>query len=87
VVYSKVLQGILKKLDANYKSFFALRKNGYLDSQSPNYKSKEYFQTIPYNQSGFYQANNYMIFTHKVNDTELVFDIKEKFENIKQVEI
>ena len=28
-----------------------------------------------------------MIFTHKVNDTELVFDIKEKFENIKQVEI
>lgn len=87
VVYSKVLQGILKKLDANYKSFFALRKNGYLDSQSPNYKSREYFQTIPYNQSGFYQANNYMIFTHKVNDTELVFDIKEKFENIKQVEI
>ena len=49
VVYSKVLQGILKKLDANYKSFFALRKNGYLDSQSPNYKSREYFQTIPYN--------------------------------------
>ena len=86
-VYSKTLQGILKKLDANYKSFFGLRKNGYYDTRPPDYKSRKVFQTIPYNQSGFYQARNYMCFTHKVNDTELVFDLGKKFENIKQVEI
>jgi len=87
VVYSKVLQGILKKLDANYKSFFALRKNGDLKARPPNFKSHKYFQTIPYNQSGFYQARNYLVFTHKMNDTELVFDAGKKFENIKQIEI
>jgi putative transposase len=87
VVYSKTLQGILKKLDADYKSFFALRKNGDLKARPPNFKGIKYFQTIPYNQSGFYQARNYIVFTHKVNDTELVFDIGTKFENIKQVEI
>ncbi|MGB9929753.1 MAG: RNA-guided endonuclease InsQ/TnpB family protein [Methanosarcina sp.] len=87
VVYSKTLQGILKKLDANYKSFFALRKLGYWDAMPPDYKSRKYFQTIPYNQSGFYQANNWITFSHKVNDTELVFDLGKKFENIKQLEI
>lgn len=87
IVYSKVLQGILKKLDANYKSFFALIKNGDTKARPPNFKSHKFFQTIPYNQSGFYQARNYMCFTHKVNDTELVFDVKKKFENIKQIEI
>jgi putative transposase len=86
-VYSKVLQGILKKLDANYKSFFALWKNGDTKARPPNFKSHKFFQTIPYNQSGFYQAQNYICFTHKVNDTELVFDVKKKFENIKQIEI
>jgi putative transposase len=86
-VYSKTLQGILKKLDANYKSFFALRKNGDSKARTPNFKSRKYFQTIPYNQSGFYQARNYIIFSHKVNETELIFDIGKKFENVKQVEI
>ena len=86
-VYSKTLQGILKKLDADYKSFFALRKNGDLKARPPNFKSHKFFQTIPYNQSGFYQARNYMVFTHKVNDTELVFDVGKKFESVKQVEI
>ena len=78
-VYSKTLQGILKKLDANYKSFFALRKNGDSKARTPNFRSRKYFQTIPYNQSGFYQARNNMMFSHKVNDTELVFDIGKKF--------
>ena len=86
-VYSKTLQGILKKLDANYKSFFGLRKNGYLDARPPDYKSHRFFQTIPYNQSGFYQARNWITFSHKVNDTGLVFDLGKKFENVKQVEI
>ena len=87
VVYSKTLQGILKKLDANYKSFFALQRNGDYNSRPPKFKSNKFFQTIPYNQSGFHQARNYLIFTHKVNDTELVFDVGKKFENIKQIEI
>ena len=47
-VYSKTLQGILKKLDADYKSFFALRKNGDLKARPPNFKSHKFFQTIPY---------------------------------------
>lgn len=87
VVYSKVLQGILKKLDANYKSFFALRKNGDTKARPPNFKSHKYFQTIPYNQSGFYLLKNYISFTHKVNDTELVFEVKKHFTNVKQIEI
>jgi putative transposase len=61
VVYSKTLQGILKKLDANYKSLFALRKNGDQKAKPPNFKSRKYFQTIPYNQSGFHQARNYIV--------------------------
>ena len=86
-VYSKTLQGILKKLDANYKSFFSLWKNGYLDARPPDYKSRKFFHTIPYNQSGFYQARNWITFSHKVNDTELVFDLGKRFENVKQIEI
>lgn len=86
-VYSKTLQGVLKKLDANYRSFFGLRKNGYLDARPPNFKSRNFFQTIPYNQSGFYQAKNWITFSHKVNDTALAFDLGKMYENVKQVEI
>jgi putative transposase len=43
-VYSKVLQGILKKLDANYKSFFALWKNGDTKARPPNFKSINFFK-------------------------------------------
>ncbi|WP_410509975.1 transposase [Methanosarcina hadiensis] len=86
-VYSKTLQGVLKKLDANYRSFFALRKNGDLKARPPNFKSRKYFQTIPYNQSGFYQIGCVISFSHKINDTKLVFDLGKKFENIKQIEI
>lgn len=86
-VYSKTLQGVLKKLDANYRSFFGLRKNGYLGARPPNFKSRNFFQTIPYNQSGFYQAKNWITFSHKVNDTALAFDLGKMYENVKQVEI
>jgi putative transposase len=81
VVYSKTLQGILKKLDADYKSFFALRKNGDLKARPPNFKGRKYFQTIPYNQSGFYQARNYIVFTHKVNDTDRLSQNSNHFYN------
>jgi putative transposase len=87
IVYSKTLQTILKKLDSNYKSFFALWKNGDKNARPPKFQSRKFFHCIPYNQSGFKIYRNYMVFSHKVNKTELVFDIGEKVENIKQVEI
>jgi putative transposase len=91
VVYSKVQQAILKKLDANYRSFFALRKNGDYKAKPPNFRSRKYFQTIPYNQSGFKILRtlygNRIIFSHNVNNISLDFGIDKTFPNIKQVEI
>ncbi|MFW9989439.1 MAG: RNA-guided endonuclease InsQ/TnpB family protein [Candidatus Odinarchaeota archaeon] len=52
-VYSKVLQTILKKLDGNYRSFFALWNKGDKDARPPRFKGKKYFTTLCYNQSGF----------------------------------
>jgi putative transposase len=52
-VYSKVLQYTLRNLDADYRSFFALKKNGDKDANPPKYKGKKYFTTMVYNQSGF----------------------------------
>ena len=53
MVYSKVLQMILRTLDANFKSFFSLYKKGHKDARPPKYKGKKYFTTLKYNQSGF----------------------------------
>ena len=52
-VYSKVLQGTLKCLDNDYKSFFNLRKNKDVKARPPGFKGKKYFTTMIYNQSGF----------------------------------
>ncbi len=88
-VYSKVLQAALKKLDANYKSFFALRKNGDVNARPPGYKGKNYFFTLTYNQSGFRFKDGMVTFSHKVNNTPLTFKIDRDYKNrqIKQVEI
>ncbi len=75
IVYSKVLQGVIKKLDANYKSFFALRKNGDNKARPPNFRSRNYFQTLSYNQSGFKIKNGIISFSHNVNDVPLNFEI------------
>ena len=87
IVYSKTLQGVLKKLDANYKSFFGLRKNGDLTARPPNFRSRNFFKTIPYNQSGFKITNGRISFSHNVSDVPLDFEIAKVFPNIKQVEI
>ncbi|MGB9927572.1 MAG: RNA-guided endonuclease InsQ/TnpB family protein [Methanosarcina sp.] len=87
VVYSKTLQGVLKKLDANYKSFFGLRKNGDLSARPPNFRSRNFFQTIVYNQSGFKIYNGRISFSHNVNNVPLDFEISKVFPNIKQLEI
>ncbi len=52
-VYSKVLQYTLRILNADYKSFFALRKNGDQKAKLPRFKGKDHFTTMVYNQSGF----------------------------------
>lgn len=88
-VYSKVLQHTLRTLDANYKSFFALRKHGDKDANTPKYRGKKYFTTMTYNQSGFKLHNNYMTLSQNYNDTDLSFKLPDKFSfnKIKQVSI
>jgi putative transposase len=52
-VYSKVLQMVLRRLDADYKSFYARWRRGDHTARPPRFKGKEYFTTLCYNQSGF----------------------------------
>ena len=88
-VYSKTYQGILKKLDVSYKSFFGHIKNGNKKVRPPNFKGRNYLMTIPYNQNGFHIFRNYISFSHSVNDTKLVFDIGNLADGlkVKQAEI
>ena len=78
-VYSKVLQHVLRTLNANYKSFFALRRNGYKDAQPPKFKGKNYFTTMVYNQSGFKIEKGKITFSQFYNTIPLTFTIPEKF--------
>ncbi len=58
-VYSKVLQMVLRRLDADYKSFYALWRRGDLQARPPRFKGKHYFTTLCYNQSGFFLDINH----------------------------
>ena len=89
VVYSKTLQGILKKLDGSYNSFFGHHKNGDKKARPPNFKGRNYLMTIPYNQSGFKIEDGIITFSHKVSNVPLSFEIGNLAEglNVKQVEI
>ncbi len=89
IVYSKVLQSVLKKLDANYKSFFSLWKNGDKSARPPKFRSHKYFMTLVYNQSGFKVNGNTIGFSHKVNDVCLLFDVQNTLDSsrVKQIEI
>ncbi|MFX1351877.1 MAG: hypothetical protein ACFFA1_06635 [Promethearchaeota archaeon] len=86
-----MLQYVLRTLDANYRSFFALRKNGHRDAQPPAFKGKNYFTSTVYNQSGFKIGKGQISFSHKYDDTPLTFTIPEKFffekKQVKQVTI
>ncbi len=90
-VYSKVLQGVLKRLDSNYKSFFSLWKRGNRNVKHPKFKGKKYFQTLIYNQSGFTFKGNSISFSHKhPSKIKLKFLLKYIIpfnSKIKQVEI
>ena len=78
-VYSKALQMILRNLNADYKSFYSLRKKGHNDAKPPRYKGKDYFVTMTYNQSGFNVENNKITLSHFYNEVSLSFDMPEKF--------
>ncbi|MFX1364109.1 MAG: RNA-guided endonuclease InsQ/TnpB family protein [Promethearchaeota archaeon] len=90
-VYSKVLQTVLKKLDANYKSFFVLWKKGDKDARSPRFKGKKYFTTLCYNQSGFKLQESSIIFSHKhPSNIILEFEVPSHLipqGTIKQIEL
>jgi len=90
-VYSKVLQSTLKKLDSNYKSFFALWKKGDHTAKSPKFKGRDYFTTMHYNQSGFKVTRNRISFSHKhPSKTDLTFQLGCSFPagtKVKQIEI
>jgi putative transposase len=64
-VYSKVLQMVLRTLDADYKSFFSLWRNGDPNARPPRFKGKHFFTTLKYNQSGFQMRQGILILSHK----------------------
>jgi len=79
-VYSKVLQIVLRQLDGDYKSFFALRRNGDLKAKLPHFKSCKYFTTMVYNQSGFKVARGCIKLSHKhPSGVPLCFAVPESF--------
>ncbi len=89
IVYSKVLQYVLRTLNADYKSFFALWKKGDKDAKPPKYKGKKYFTTMVYNQSGFKVEQGKIILSQDYDKQPLEFEIPEKFKfaQIEQVSV
>lgn len=79
-VYSKVLQMALRQLDADYKSFFSLRKNGHKDARPPRFKGRGHFVAMVFNQSGFRIGCGRVALSHFCNEVPLEFVIPEKFE-------
>ncbi len=68
-VHSKVLQMVLRVLDADFKSFIALKKNvkeckGDENAKPPGFKGRDYFVTMDYNQSGFNIENGKITLSH-----------------------
>jgi putative transposase len=88
-VNSKVLQMVLRTLDANYRSFFALIKQD-PNARTPKFRGKKYFFTLKFNQSGYKVEDKTITLSHKVPDASaLRFDITDifTFTKIKQVDI
>ena len=64
-VYSKVLQLVLRTLDANFKSLFGLRKRGDPKAKPLRFKGQQFFTTLKYNQSGFQLREGILTLSHK----------------------
>jgi len=86
-VYSKVLQMAIRTLDADYSSFFELRKNGDPNAHPPGFKGKDYFTTMMYNQSGFFIREQIISLSHKYNEVPLVFELLRKYDKVYQVNV
>jgi putative transposase len=80
VVYSKVLQMTLNQLDSDYRSFFALRRNGDVTAMPPHFKGKHDFTTMVYNQSGFkFERGCVKLSSKHPSGLSLCFAIPESF--------
>jgi putative transposase len=80
VVYSKVLQMALNQLDSDYRSFFALRRNGDVAAMPPHFKIKRDFTTMVYNQSGFkFERGCVKLSSKHPSGIALCFAIPESF--------
>ncbi len=79
-VYSKVLQYTLRTLDADFKSYFALKKRENKLAKAPKFKNRKYFTTMVYNQSGFKHRKGYIELSHyHPTKLKLIFKIPDKF--------
>ncbi len=85
-VYSKVLQIVLRRLDGDYKSFFALRKNGDKKAKPPKFKGRKHFTTMKYNQSGFKLGKGWIELFHNHPKTilESLSSLKSSTSQIKK---
>ena len=88
-VYSKVLQMVLRTLDADYKSFYSLWKNGAPNAKPPRFKGKRFFTTLKYNQSGFQVRQEVLTLSHNhPSNVKLAFQLPYLPTGmIKQVEL
>jgi len=87
-VYSKVLQYMLRVLDADFKSFFALWGKGDEDARPPRFKGKKFFTTMAFNQSGFKFGNGWIEFSHRhPSKTSMRFNIPSKFSFAKVYQV
>ena len=87
-VHSKVLQMVLRTLDADYKSFIALRTNGDIKAHPPGFKGKKYFTTMSYNQSGFrIKGGKVTLSQFYRKDIPLTFEISKEFSKIYQISV
>ncbi len=79
---------ILRTLDADYKSFMALRANGDYNAHPPGFKGKKYFTTMIHNQSGFkIKDGNVTLTQFYKKDIPLTFDISKDYNKIYQVSV
>jgi len=78
---------VIRTLDADYGSFFALRKNGDPNAHPPGFKGKDHFTTMMYNQSGFTIREQEISLSHKYNKVPLVFELLRKYDKVYQVNV
>ncbi|MFX1533707.1 MAG: RNA-guided endonuclease InsQ/TnpB family protein [Promethearchaeota archaeon] len=89
-VYSKALRGALRKLDAAYKAYFGLLKQGEKTVKPPGFRGRKYFFTLCYNQHGFQFTSQTIKLSHKhTNKVKLIFSAPFDFTpyQVKQVEL